>query len=265
MKKGIAKKATGLLMICTLMIGTVVFTGQNTTAYASEDDTAKRAISVNGTYSVKVTPDIAYIDMAVKTFDADAKKAQEDNKNKMNNVMEQLKNLGLEDKNIRTVDYIIQPRYEWKNVENKNTEGTTETKSEQILLGYDVTNNIKVTVEDLQKVGNVIDVTVQEGINDANNIAFGLSEKTKTEKYLEALKGAVENAKSKAEVIATVYGIILSVPFSINENGAYFPSPIMYKTAGASVSTATYDRAAATPISGGEMEISANVNVVYQY
>lgn len=259
------KKTACLLLTSVLTMGIITFAGQNNTVYASEGENNKKSISVNGTYSIKVTPDIAYIDIAVKTFDADAIKAQEDNKDKMNKVIEELKKLEIEDTNIRTIDYVIQPRYEWKNViENKSEKGS-ETRSVQTLLGYDVINNIKVTVTDLQKVGNVIDVTVQEGVNEANNISFGLSEKTKTEKYLQALKGAVENAKSKAEVIASVYGITLSLPSSISESGTYFPSPVsINKTFGIS-SVSMSDSKAATPISSGEMEITSNVNVVYEY
>ncbi|WP_017754356.1 SIMPL domain-containing protein [Calidifontibacillus oryziterrae] len=261
---GTMKKIIGIVVMAILFI-TLNSLTSSTNAYANESELSKKTISVNGEYSVKVAPDIAYIDIAVNTFNEDAKKAQELNKHQMNKVMEQLKNLGLEEKDIRTTDYRIQPRYEWKNVEKKNNQGGIETIREQILIGYEVINNIRVTVNDFQKVGTIIDTTVKEGANKINNIAFGLSDAVKTKKYLEALKGAVQNGKSKAEYIASIYGISLTVPAVISESGAYLPSPINYGMEKVSASGVSYDSVSSTPISGGEMEIRANVNIIYQY
>lgn len=250
------KKTVLLLFISFLTFATYTFSESNA-AYASEGNFTKRTISVSGVHTVKVAPDIAYIDIAVNTLDADAIKAQEINKENMNKVMEQLKKMDIQDKDIRTVDYRVQPKYEWINV---------ETKREQKLVGYEVTNNIKVTVNDFQKVGNIIDMTVKEGVNKVNNIAFGLSEAKKTEKYLEALKGAVNDGKIKAEYIASMYGIKLSIPSIITEAGSYIPSPINY--AGlqkAGVGGTSFDAIESTPISGGEMEIRSSINIVYEY
>lgn len=264
MNKNTVKKLFGLLLTSLIVFAAQAFAG-GTAAYAS-DVVNKRSISVSGTYTVKVAPDIAYIDIAVRTFNVDAIKAQDENKNKMNRVMDQLKKLGIQEKDIRTVDYRIQPRYEWTNIEIKNNQGTIESKREQILVGYEVINNIKVTVNDLQKIGTILDLTVKEGINEANNITFDLSEATKTAKYLEALKGAVKNGEEKAKTIAGLYGISLSVPSVINESEAYFPSPIRYtgleKASGGGVA---YNEGSSTPISGGEMEIRANVSIIYEY
>lgn len=253
------------LLICFLTLSTLALTGSHS-AYASESELMKRTISVSGAYTVKAAPDIAYINIAVNTFDVDAEKAQEKNKINMNKVMGKLTSLGIEDKDIQTVDYRIQPRYEWKNVETKNGQGEIETKRVQILLGYDCMNTIKVTVNDFQKIGSIIDITVKEGINEVNNIAFSLSEAAKNQKYLEALKGAVENGKRKAEFIASIYGISLTTPAVINESGINMPSPIIYNGLETiSKATESYGIAEGTPISGGEMEISANVMIVYQY
>ncbi|WP_458414692.1 SIMPL domain-containing protein [Schinkia sp. CFF1] len=243
-----------------------IWTGSNVVhANDGVGEISKRSISVSGISSVKVAPDIAYIDIAVNTFDKDVKRAQETNTKNMNKVMQQLKSLGIQDKDIRTIDYRVQPRYEWKNVETKSNQGGIESKNVQILLGYDINNTVKVTVTEFQKIGSIIDITVKEGANQLNNIAFGLSEAKKTEKYLEALKGAVENGRSKAEFIASTYGIKLSIPAVINESGSYIPSPISYNGPELSKAAGSYDSVASTPISGGEMEISANVNIVYQY
>ncbi|MED4354636.1 SIMPL domain-containing protein [Schinkia azotoformans] len=256
MMKHKIKKTVLFLFVSFLTFASYAFSESNT-AYANEGNFTKKTISVSGAYTVKVAPDIAYIDIAVNTLDVDAKKAQEINTENMNKVMDQLKKMGIQDKDIRTVDYRIQPRYEWINV---------ETKREQKLLGYEVTNNIKVTINDFQKIGNIIDMTVKEGVNEVNNIAFGLSEAKKTEKYLEALKGAVNDGKIKAENIASMYGIKLSIPSMITEAGSYIPSPINY--AGlqkASLGGTSFDTIESTPISGGEMEIRANINIVYEY
>lgn len=265
MKNKLMTAAVVLLLVSSLIIGIVNFVGtaQPVQASITGAEPTKKTISTNGTYSVKVAPDIAYISIGVNTFAKDPKEAQKENKQKMDGVFKKIKSLGIADKDIKTTNYSIYPRYEWNNIESKGEKGYIERKSEQILVGYEVNNMIQVTIRNLNIVGSVIDVTVEEGINQANSISFGLSDEKREEVYLEALKRAVENAKAKAETMASVYGIQLGKPSNIIENGSYVPQPIMYR--GYADAKVAAEESASTPISAGELKIRANVNVVYEY
>lgn len=268
MIKRFGKTILAVLMIFVLTMGVMITSSTFTASKASAEEKTeeKSSLSVSGSYSVKVSPDIAYITVGIDTFAINPKDAQKENKVKMDSVFKKLVELDIEDKDIQTINYSINPRYEWKDVEEKNAEGMVIRKNERILIGYDVNNTVRVTVRDLAKTGNVIDVTVEEGVNKANSIAFGISDAVKNEKYLEALKGAVENAKAKADTIASVYSIDLGAPFAISEGSSYIPSPI-YRNYdyGLSKAAVAFDESISTPVSAGEMEISANVSVVYKY
>lgn len=268
MKKWYVKTILAVLLVFTLAAGVMVVsnTYEPVKVLADEQDEAKSSISVSGSNTVKISPDIAYVTVGVETFSKDPKTAQQENKEKMDKAYNRLMILGIEKKDIQTVNYSINPRYEWENIEAKGEKGEIIRKGERVLKGYDVKNRVKITVRNLNLVGKVIDITVEEGVNKANSVSFDLSKEKREEKYLEALKGASENAMKKAEMIAEVYGIELGKPFKINEGGSYIPSPVRdyaySKTAAMGMDEAD---SVQTPISAGQMEIRANVNVVYHY
>lgn len=252
MKNNIMKIAVSILAVACLVLGAVVFSSAPAPVSAATDGAQDDAntIQVSGTYKIKVAPDIAYLSIGVSTIAEDTKTAQQDNKVKMNQVYNRLKALGIAEKDIKTTQYNIYPRYEWKN-------------GESILEGYEVNNMIQVTVRNLDLVGTVLDMTVEEGVNKANSVSFGLSDEISKANYLEALKKAVGDARDKAQAIASVYGIQLGKPSHIVEGGYYIPSPIVRKDL--ADGAVAEESAAPTPIAPGELEIQAQVSVVYEY
>ena len=252
------------LLIAGLVVGGMNFVGAAQPVQADTTITNQSTISTTGNYTAKVEPDIAYISVGVQTFAKNPADAQKENAQKMDNVHNSLGSLEVQEKDIKTVNYSIYPRYEWNNIETTNERGQIERKNERVLVGYEVNNMIRITIRDLDKVGSIIDMTVSKGINQANAISFDISDEKRDEVYLEALKKAVENAKSKAEAIASVYDVTLKNPISIVEGGSYIPSPIKYRGM-AEAQMERADVATKTPIAAGEMEIRANVNVVYGY
>ena len=126
---------------------------------------------------------------------------------------------------------------------------------------YRVINTIKITVNDIDMVGAVIDAASLNGANQINNVMFGL--KDAEEYYLQALKEAAMKAKRKAEMISGMFGIKLSVPSQINENANY--QPVYYYRDSQAVSVVKGEGQYATPMSYGELEIKANVYLTYKY
>lgn len=264
MRNKIMTVSLAILLICGLVAGITHFIGSAEPAQAAaREEQSKNAISANGSHAVKVAPDIAYISIGVETFSKDPKEAQKENSEKMDKVYKKLQSLGIEEKDIKTSNYNIHPRYEWNEIEATPQKGVVERKSNRILIGYEVNNMVTVTIRDLDKVGAVLDATVEAGVNEANSVSFGLSKEKSEKQYLEALKKAVTNAKMKAEAMASVYGITLGKPSNIIESGAYAPEAIKFRFTAEMNAGKMQDNA--TPISPGEMEIRANVNVVYEY
>ena len=218
-------------------------------AISSAEERDRNTITVQGSSSITVSPTIAYVSIGVTTFNKNAASAQSENAVKMDSVYKTLASLGIKKDKIKTVNYNISPRYDYKN--NVAT-----------LAGYNVINSIRVTVNDLKKVSDVLDMTVKEGVNQSNSISFGVTDEERDRLYLQALSQAVSNAKEKANTIAAAAGIAISKPANIIEgSSAHFVQPNYRAMDMAKMASETVP----TPISEGELMIEANVTVIYDY
>ena len=167
-------------------------------AISSAEERDRNTITIQGSSSITVSPTIVYVSIGVTTFNKNAASAQSENAVKMDRVYKTLASLGIKKDKIKTVNYNISPRYDYKN--NVAT-----------LAGYNVINSIRVTVNDLKKVSDVLDMTVKEGVNQSNSISFGVTDEERDRLYLQALSQAVSNAKEKANTIAAAAGIALAL------------------------------------------------------
>ena len=198
-------------------------------------------MSISGTGDVKVDPDIALVTMGVITENKSLKIAQENNSVVVSNVIQELAEQGIPSKDIQTIDYNIEEQYD--NVDGK-----------QVFRVYRVKNTFRVTVRDIKKVGEVIDSAVAKGVNSVNGVSFQVS---KPDKYYNiALGKALDQAVYKAQAIQNNLRVLLNrTPISITEESRnYIPvyEPMLLKSS-------------ATPISPGEIRISANIKAVFQY
>ena len=235
------------VLIMIALFSAILTTGAP--AFSAEQVKERKTITVQGSSSVTAAPTIAYVSIGVTTFNKNAATAQSENAVKMDRVYKTLASLGIKKDKIKTVNYNISPRYDYKN--NVAT-----------LAGYSVINSIRVTVMDLKKVSDVLDMTVKEGVNQSNSISFGVTDEERNRLYLQALSRAVSNAKEKANTIATAAGITISKPANIIEgSSAHFVQPNYRAMDMAKMAS----EAAPTPISEGEMTIGANVTVIYDY
>lgn len=218
-------------------------------APAQAEDTTdnRKTLTVSGQAKVNASPDIAYINLGVISEDKDAKAAQKANAASMDKVIAAIKAAGIKAEDIKTVNYSIYPKYEY------NKDGGISS-----IVGYTVNNSVNVTVRNLDKTGDIIDSATESGVNMSSSISFGLS--NYEDYYNEALKNAVLAAKKKAGTMAGALGVSLKAPISVNEGGGY--SPLMNYVSYDMKSAAGN---AATPIQSGSLEITANVNLVYEY
>ena len=235
------------VLIMIALFSAILTTGAP--AFSAEQVKERKTITVQGSSSVTAAPTIAYVSIGVTTFNKNAASAQGENAVKMDRVYKTLASLGINKDKIKTLNYNISPRYDYKN--NVAT-----------LAGYNVINSIRVTVNDLKKVSDVLDMTVKEGVNQSNSISFGVTDEERDRLYLQALSQAVSNAKEKANTIAAAAGIAISKPANIIEgSSAHFVQPNYRAMDMAKMASETVP----TPISEGELMIEANVTVIYDY
>lgn len=229
------------VLVAALMLGN---TGLFPQEVVAASDTTQNTVSVNGVGEITVKPDVAYITIGVETEDKDASVAQADNSAKMDKVLKAIKALGIKEDEIKTTQYSVYDRYDY--FDNDDSEKY-----------YVVTNTVQVTVTDVTIVGDVVDAATTAGSNQVSNIQFGIS--NEDEVYQEALKLAMESAKNKANSIASTFGKSVSVPVNVSET-SYYSGAVR-----GNFEMMAMDAKAATPISTGELTISAQVSVEYNY
>ncbi|MBP2076821.1 SIMPL domain-containing protein [Oceanobacillus polygoni] len=202
-----------------------------------------RMLTVTGNGRVSIEPDIASIQLAVMTEDESLSSAQQENAQIMNQVIQSLVDLGVPRENIRTTSYQIFPRYDF-------------VDGQQILRGYEVTNQISVRITPISEVGTVIDTAVQNGVNRVSSIQFSVA--NSQDYYQQALVRALENAQAKAQTIAESLQVDLDLtPVKITEE--FSETPAAFKTMAVSAESFS------TPIEPGQIGIHAVVEVQFQY
>jgi uncharacterized protein YggE len=147
---------------------------------------------------------------------------------------------GVPREDVATTNVSLYPSY--------GSDGTTVT-------GYVAGNQVDAIVRDLRDVGRLIDSAVDAGANSVNGISFRLSDESQG--LDEALRGAVDDARDKAEVLADAAGAGLGGVVSITETASGFPPPVYYDEQEVAAD------ARATPVIPPEVETQVSVTVTW--
>jgi len=243
---------TGIVVLLLMVFGVAAAFGGGSTA--SAQDPAPNSLTVSGQGKISIKPDMAYITTGVNTEAKTARDAQTQNNQSMDKVIAAIKSQGIAEKDIKTVNYSLSPRYDY--VQMKDGSG------KQVLAGYTVYNQVQVNVRDINAVGKTLDAVVTAGANMAGGISFTLSEANMEKANADALTAALKNAQGKAKVLATGLGVSLGKPKQVIEGGAT-PPPVIYDQH--SYATAKAEAALDVPVSTGQMEVNASISLVYEY
>jgi len=243
MKKSYVFLATVLI----LAISAIVITALSLAYKTNEQD----RFSITGSGTVYAKADIANIEVGLKTgAKKTAAEATTESTNKMNEIVNELKQLGIDEKDIKTSNYNLSPVYNYTNDKG------------QELVGYEVTQSLTVKIRDLAKIGDVISKTTGKGANQIGNINFTIDDEFALKNQAREL--AIQKAKEKAVLIANQSGMKLGKVKSVMENSDYNP-PIMYSYANAKMESSTgADAIAAPSIQSGQNEIKVEVTLVYE-
>lgn len=227
-----------VLSIAVLLMAVIVFDRQPAISGQKEE----HILSISGSAEKTVAPDTASLSIGVVIQAPTAKEASDKNAVSMNATINELRNLGLQDKDIQTSFLSIQPVYKYNGV--------------QTIEGYSASNNVQVTTKMLDKLGDIIERSTAAGANQIGGVSFSVSaEKQKTLRE-ELLTEAVSDALSKANDLAKKLDVrIVGVKTSsINEGGIVQPFLREVSMAEGKV---------ATPIMPGETKVSLSVQVTY--
>ena len=208
--------------------------------------------SINGSGTVYAKSDIANIEVGLRTgTKKTAAEATKDSTTKMDDIIKELKKLNIDEKDIKTTNYNLNPVYNWTD------------KTGQQLVGYEVNQNLTLKIRDLSKIGDVIAKTTEKGANQIGNINFTIDDEYELKN--QAREMAIQKAKEKAELIAKQSGMKLGEIKSVYENADYNPSPIMYTNAKMDMAAGAVNESLSSPsIQSGQNEIKVDVTLVYE-
>jgi hypothetical protein len=213
-------------------------------------------ISVSGTGTVSATPDQGQIAFTVRIQDALAANAVSKQAAIMNNVMAGLTAEGIAKEAITTSGYSLNPVYNYTDCKDYYCPNPTAGK----IIGYEAVQSIQVTVNDLPRVGNVLDKIVQAGVNQIDYIGFSFEDATYNSLRAQAYKRAVEDARGQADAIVGAMGGFIIGIASASTN---YWGPI-YAMEKRDVSGGTVPPS--TPVvPQGSITVTAQVNIVYLY
>lgn len=210
--------------------------------------TKDRSIHVEGSGSVTGEPDIATLNLGVSVEKETVAEAREAAAVAMTAVLDSLKANGTSEEDIQTENFSIHPQYDY-------------TENGRVLRGYRVNNTISAKVRELQNLSDIIDDAAGAGgdIIVVRSIQFMIEDPTELQMQARAL--AAKDAEAKAQTLADAHGVKLGKPVTITEVTSGGSSPIVY----AESLAADDSFRTSTPIEAGQLTVTVNITVVYEF
>lgn len=207
-----------------------------------------RTISVPGDGEIQAEPDLAYVTLGVEARKPNMEQARAEVTKTVEAVMKLTRELKIDPKHVRTTRINVQPEYNWNN-----------DARERNLIGYFVSRQIEIELRNLDKLGQLLEKSIDLGVNQLGDPRLDSSRRSELER--EALAKAVADAKLNAEAVAKAAGARIGPPRTISANMGVVPPPIPLMKAQMARAEAA-DSAAGT-YQTGQMEFNGTVQVEY--
>ncbi|TEU17717.1 MAG: DUF541 domain-containing protein [Anaerolineales bacterium] len=215
---------------------------------AETTSTLPRTITVVGEGTVKIKPDIAQANIGVEVIRPTVKAASSRAKESMDAVLQALKQQGVDEKDIQTSGFSV-----W----TERPYGPEGPSSDEVL--YHVSNQVAVTIRELDTVGTVLDAAIEAGANNIYGVTFSLADPSQAES--EAQRKAVDDAQAKAQWLASLnnvkLGDVVSVSEVIGGGGGYYAGGVREASLAAGMGGGD------GPIAPGELELTLQLQSVY--
>lgn len=228
------------------------------------DPSSLRTFSVSGEGKVIAVPDVAAFTFSVITEGGkDLNSLQEQNVEKVNHAIAFVKENGVEDKDITTEQYSVEPRYQYFNCGSAYMRGGEPCPPPEI-VGYTVRQSVLVKVRDFSKAGEIIAGVVEKGANSVSQLQFTIDDESKV--LADARAKAIEEAKEKAKQLASAAGFSVGKLISISEGGSY---PFPYRSMQMQMSDeygmgGAAQEKTAPAIEAGSQEVTVSVTLRYE-
>jgi uncharacterized protein YggE len=214
-------------------------------------------ISVIGNGEATSTPDIATFSFSVMADTSDVASGQSAIAGKLNTILKELKDQGIEDKDIQTRDYSVYPKYTYSNT--VCAVNMPCPPSRQIADGYSVSETVTVKVRKIDAAGQAIAMVGKNGATNISSLSLVLEDPNSpvNNARLNAIDDARKNAEAIAERLGVDLGKVVSY-YDTNQPQQGYPVAMYDKAAITSVGSAP------AAIAVGENKTTATVNVTFQ-
>lgn len=239
------KYAFGIIIFFIALFVYTKFAGPIPFYVNSIQTTKSDVFQVDGTGQVSAAPDMATISFGVTKNAATIADAQNQTNRNIQKILDSLKNLGIESKDIKTTNYSMNPSY---------------ASDGQTITGYSVTQNVDIKITSLENVTKTLDALTAHGANLIGQVRFGFSDSLEQKLETQARQEAVQQAKEKAQSLASAAGIHLGQIINVTENPATSGGPVPLFQAAGKVADST----APTQVTPGENSISTTITLSYQ-
>lgn len=236
-----------LLVYITVYVGALIRNTLTAHAYIGQAEQQQRTITVDGRAKVSVVPDVASIVLGMQVNKPTVEEAQTENTAVMNTLIEGLKERGIEEKDIQTQHYNVSQWYTYTN-------GTREED------GYQVSQNVKVTIRDIESADDILGFAGTVGANSIGGLTYEIDDTSTSEQ--QAREEAITDAFEKADRLAKTLGLRLTQVVGYNEyTGGGYPTP-MYARSYAD--EAVGYGGAAPQVEAGSENVVMNVSVTFE-
>lgn len=255
--KVIGRVLIGVMMLALLAVPARAFAQE---AAGTPIPAASGTVTVLGNGSIKVRPDTAMVQIGVNVQQETLEATLDEANATMTAILDALTGLGIAGEDIQTANFNVYAVRDY----NQPMESASQLPP---LVGYNVTNQVSVTIRELEweaglpseEIGEVIEAAIGAGANDIYGVSFSVEDTTDAER--EARRMAVENAGERAAELAEAAGKSVGDVVAISEGVTF--TPIGF-TGFAADESQRGGAGAGAPILGGTIEITVDVSVTYQ-
>ena len=210
---------------------------------ARPDRSLVPSMTVVGQGEALAKPDTASVQVGIVTQAASASKALKDNNAAMQGLFKALAARGIVEKDIQTSNFSVTPGYH----------RDPDSGAPPEVIGYQVSNQVRVKIRDLAALGEVLDEVVATGANRVQGVSFSVA--SPNDLLDDARRKAMADARRKADLYAKAAGVKVGRVLLVQEQSPQVPRPQM--------SSLARDAAASVPVAPGELEFQARITVTY--
>ena len=240
------QKISGLAVIIMFLIALTACgqTFQNGSPVAAATNAQ---ISVTGSGIVYVAPDVAYINVGVRSQGDTVAEALEINNTQAQDIKDTLVAAGVDAMDIQTSSFYVYPQSDY------------DYQGEVSRTYYSVENTVYVTVRELVNLSDILDAVARSGANNIYGIDFNVQDNTEAKSTARQL--AIESAKTQAQELADAAGVELGDIVSISSS---YSSPTTYYGYGIGGGGAEYAALdSSVPVTSGQIQVSTDVSMIY--